>query len=173
MPPVSLLLSLLGLIPFVIGGLAATGHNPDPSGRAVTVLIDYAALVLAFAGGIHWGLVLPGAVPAGPGPIGSLPGSQALPTQPPRRITHRVVLGVLPLLIGWAAVLLAQLVASWMALALLIAGYLITLIVEHQARRHIPYPARYLLLRWVFTIVAVAMLTTALTLRLLGQTIVF
>jgi hypothetical protein len=34
-------------------------------------------------------------------------------------------------------------------------------------------PPRYLLLRWIVTIVAVAMMITVLTLHLLGQTITF
>ncbi|HXT78999.1 MAG TPA: DUF3429 domain-containing protein [Acetobacteraceae bacterium] len=169
MPPVSLLLSLLGLVPFVIGGLAALGHNPEPADRALMVLIDYAALVLAFAGGIHWGLALGGTLPT----TVDLAGNPASPVTTPPRMSRRIVLGVMPLLIGWAALLLAQIIATWMALVLLIAGYLATMIIEHEARRHVAYPARYLWLRWAFTIVAVAMLTTALTLRLFGQTIVF
>ena len=52
MPLLVILLSILGLVPFVVCGLAALGPNPATSARMLTALIGYAAVILAFAGGI-------------------------------------------------------------------------------------------------------------------------
>lgn len=147
----ALLLGLIGLAPFIGCGLAALGTSAADAW--LEALIGYAALVLSFAGGVHWGLVLGEAEPRSPGP--------------------RLGLAVVPLVLGWAALVCAVLVAFWLALAILIAGYILAIAVEQQGNTRGLLPAHYLWLRWAFTIVAVAMLTTVLTLRLLGQTIVF
>jgi hypothetical protein len=156
MPPIVVALSLLGLAPFVVCGLAALGQNPDPADRMLWILIDYAALILSFTGAVHWGLGLAAA---------------ALPL--PRRHTLRLALAVLPMLAGWTALVLQRMVAPWTALALLIAAYIAMMAVEARPGALAPAPGGYRWLRWGFTVVAVAMLTTVLTLRLLGQTIVF
>lgn len=78
-------LGLAGLLPFLAGaGLlwwAAPGWRP----LAGTALVAYGALIASFLGGIHWGLVMRGS---------SL------------RTAH-LAWGVLPSLVGWAALLLA------------------------------------------------------------------
>jgi hypothetical protein len=155
MPLAAVLLSLVGLAPFVVCGLAALGPSAGTAGAMLTALITWAALVLAFTGGIHWGLVL----------------RETEPVAPMRHL--RLALAVLPLLVGWAVLLLPLLVGDWPALLLLIVGFIAGLLLEHHAGRRGMLPPRYLWLRWGFTVVAVAMLTTVLTLRLLGQTIVF
>lgn len=159
MPPVAIFITLLGLVPFVACGLAAVGANPEQADRMLLALIDYAALVLAFSGGIFWALSLLPTQPVTPSPLGG----------------HRVRLafGAVPLLIAWAALLLQAWLASWAALAVLIAGYVITVVAERQTGQHGALPPRYEWLRWGFTIIAVAMMTTVLVLRLFGQTLVF
>ena len=63
MPPIAVLLSLLGLGPFVFFAFGAVGHIPESAEHMLVGLIDYSALILSFAGGVHWGLaLLPGAV---------------------------------------------------------------------------------------------------------------
>ncbi|HVC58994.1 MAG TPA: DUF3429 domain-containing protein [Acetobacteraceae bacterium] len=161
MPASAILLSILGLAPFVGCGLAALGSNPVTADRMLTALIAWGALVLAFTGGLHWGLELRQSE-TGP------PGSPA-----PGTMRHaRIGLAVLPLILGWVALLLPLVVAPWLGLLLLIATFIATLAAEHHFSTRVTLPPRYLWLRWGFTIVAVAMLTTVLTLRLLGQTIV-
>jgi hypothetical protein len=160
MPAIAILLSLLGLAPFIGCGLAALSHDATLAERMLTALIAWGALTLAFTGGLHWGLVLrePDAPPAS--------------GNPPRMERHtRLGLTVVPLLLGWVALLLPLIAAAWLALLLLIVGYIATLAVEHHFAVRFVLPPRYLWLRWGFTVVAVAMLTTVLTLRLLGQTI--
>jgi hypothetical protein len=125
----------------------------------LVALIDYAALVLAFSGGIFWALSLLPTQPVTPSPLGG------------NRV--RLAFGAVPLLVAWAALLLQAWLASWAALAVLIAGYVITVVAERQTGQHSALPPRYEWLRWGFTIVAVAMMTTVLVLRLFGQTLVF
>jgi hypothetical protein len=159
MPASAILLSILGLAPFIGCGLAAIGQDAALAARMLTGLIAWAALVLAFIGGVHWGLVLrdaEGRMPAASGPV-----------------RHgRIALAVLPLILGWLALMLPLVAASWLALLLLIVGYILALAAEQHFATHVVLPTRYVWLRWGFTVVAVAMLTTVLTLRLLGQTIV-
>jgi hypothetical protein len=151
MSPVAVLLTVLGLVPFVVCGLGALGHNPDPADRMLTLLIDYAALMLSFVGAVHWGFAL-------------------APVEPERpRPWLWLALAVVPLLLGWLALTLEP----WMALVVLIIGAIATVLGEREAHRRALLPAGYLWLRYGFTVVSVAMLTTVLTLRLLGQTIVF
>ena len=101
MPAIVVFLSLLGLVPFVAFGLGAVGHIPEIAERMLIALIDYAALILAFAGGVHWGLaLLPAAVRPG----------------------LRFGAGVLPLIVAWIGLVLAQMLSPWMALAVLIGS---------------------------------------------------
>jgi hypothetical protein len=153
MPFLAILLSLLGLIPFVACGLAALAPDPATAARMMNGLIAYAAVMLGFSGGVHWGLELQS-------------------RQQDSFIERaRLSLAVAPALVGWVALLLPLVAASWVSLIVLIAAYIGMVLVEHQAARRDLLPPRYLWLRWVFTVVAVAMMVTVLTLHLLGQTI--
>lgn len=153
MPFPLFLLGLVGLAPFVGCGLAALGAHSGGDDLWLAALIGYAAVVLGFFGGVHWGLVL--REPA------------------PSRSTMRVGLAVVPLALSWAALVAEATGLSWVALLILIGGYILAIAAEHRGSQEGLLPNRYLWLRWTFTIVAVAMLTTVVTLRLLGQTIVF
>ncbi|WP_428484171.1 DUF3429 domain-containing protein [Rhodopila sp.] len=151
MPTMIIPLSLLGLVPFVIFGLAAVGHVPQTAERGLVALIDYAALVLAFSGGVHWGLaLLPGVV----------------------RPATRIVAGVLPMIVAWVGVILAQMVAPTVALAVLILGYLATVLTEHRAAQRFLVPSRYVWMRWGFSAAAVLVMAIVLILLGLGQTLV-
>ena len=88
-----ILLSVLGLVPFVACGLAALGPDLDTATRMLEALIGYAAVILAFAGGIHWGF--------------------ELQSRQPDKFVHRarLGLGILPPLVGWIALLLSLVVA--------------------------------------------------------------
>jgi hypothetical protein len=155
MPVLAVLLSVLGLVPFVACGLAAVGPDAATAGRMLHALISYAAVILAFAGGVHWGFEL----------------------QSPQedRFTGRARLGasVVAPLIAWIALLLPLVIATWSSLIVLIAAYIAAVLVEQRAAALSLLPPRYLWLRWGFTVPAVAMLVTVLTLRLLGQTVRF
>jgi hypothetical protein len=152
MPAIAIMLSLLGLVPFILFGFGAVGHIPVSAERMFVALIDYAALILAFAGGVHWGLAL---LPA------------------PARPALRFGAGVLPMIVAWVALTLAQMVDPSVALALLILGYIATVLTEHRAAQRLLVPQRYVWMRWGFSIVAVVMMVIVLVLRGIGQTIVF
>jgi hypothetical protein len=152
MPAIVYLLALLGLVPFVVFAFGAVGHIPDTAERMLVSLIDYAAVILGFAGGVHWGLAM-------------------LPAQ--LRPSLRFGAGVLPLIVAWVALVVAQMVAPSIALAVLIIGYLATVLTEHRAAQRLMVPPRYVWIRWGFSIVAVVMMVMVLVLRGVGQTIVF
>lgn len=115
-------------------------------------LIDYAGLILAFAGGVHWGLaLLPGAV----------------------RPALRFSAGMLPLIVAWIGLVLGQLVAPSVAMAVLILGYLAAVLTEHRAAQRMLVPQAYVWLRWGISVVAVVLMVMVLILRGIGQTIVF
>jgi ABC-type uncharacterized transport system permease subunit len=116
----------------------------------MAALIDYGALVLSFVGAVHWGFVL-------------------APSGADRRLPALwMAVAVVPMLLGW----LALSVGDDLALAVLIAGSIATVLGERQAGRRPLLPPGYMWLRYAFTVVSVAMLTTVLTLRFLGHTIV-
>lgn len=154
MPLLAILLSVLGLVPFIVCGLAALSPNPASASRMLSALIAYGSLILAFAGGIHWGLEL---------------------SRPQEGQIQRARLGLsaLAVVVGWVALVLPMVIVPWVALLVLIIAYVGAMLVEHQAGRRELLPPRYLWLRWGFTLVSVAMMISVLTLRLLGQTIRF
>jgi len=148
LPPVALAVALAGLVPFIICAIAALSTSGDRAAGWITALLGYSAVTLAMLGGVHWGLVL--AAPE-PGPKDRL----------------RLALGVLPSLIGWAALLLAPVLPSEVALAVLIAGFAATVLTEARLQRAGLMPSGYMWLRWACSLVVVAILVTVLTLRLL------
>jgi hypothetical protein len=152
MPAIAIPLSLLGLVPLIFFAFGAVGHLPETADRMFVSLIDYAALILAFAGGVHWGLALvPGVV----------------------RPSTRFGAGVLPLIVAWVGLVVGQFVSLSVALVVLILGYLATVLTEHRAARRLLVPTGYVWLRWGVSLVAVAMMAMVLLLRGVGQTIVF
>jgi hypothetical protein len=155
MPVLAILLSILGLVPFIVCGLAALGPDPVTATRMLTTLIDYAALVLAFSAGIHWGFELQS------------------PQQ--NKVVGRARLGIAAaaLTVAWIAIVLPIVTVAWLTLVILIAAYIGAVLVEQEAAKRGLMPPHYLWLRWGFTIIAAAMLVTVLTLHLLGQTVVF
>jgi Protein of unknown function (DUF3429) len=162
LPPVALALGIAGLVPFIGLGIAAVSlGNEQDSQRYLLALVGYGAVVLAFLGGIHWGFVLhPGALPEG------LSAEE-------RRDAARLALGVLPSLIGWAALLTPLLGVPEIGLAVLIVGYVATVASEAQMRRRSLLPTGYMAMRWGLSVVVLIVLITVLGLRLIGARIIF
>ena len=160
MPPIALLLTLAAAVPFIACGLAAVGQSPEPAARMLAALIDYAALMLAFSGGMYWALVL-------------LPGAPEGSPTPGRGAQARLAASAVPVLLAWAALISTRWMPSWISLGILIGGYVVTLLMERHAGLHAALPRQHVWIRWGFTLVAVAMMTTVLVLRLFGRTIVF
>jgi hypothetical protein len=150
LPPIAIALGLAGLVPFVACGLAAA----NPGGiQAALALVAYGAVILSFLGGVHWGFAL--AEPDG------------------RRERTRFCLGVVPSLVGWAAVLLTIVLGPDTGIVLLIAGFIALTVVEARARQAGLIPAGYMWLRWVLSAVVILTLVSALLLRLTGARLLF
>ena len=160
LPPIAILLGLAGLIPFVACALAAVSRPDDEAARWLGALVAYGAVILAFLGGVHWGLVLRLPVEAAP-----LPRSRGESAQ--------LALGVAPSLIGWLALLLVLLVLPQVALGVLIAGFIGTAIAEDQLRRKNLVPLSYMALRLGLTMAVSVVLITVFTLMAIGAKIIF
>jgi hypothetical protein len=152
LPTLAILLGAAGVIPFILLGVGSVGLNPVRSLMAVRGLVGYGGVILSFVGGVHWGFTL---------------GEQ----EPRRAVQARLGLGVVPGLIGWAAILASVVIEPSASLAILIAGFIGVVVTESRAQRLDLMPAGYMALRWVITVVVVALLTTVLVLRLAGARI--
>lgn len=130
---VAWLLGAAGLLPFVAGAIALWVAEVEMHARAAQVLVAYAATILAFLGGLHWG-------------VAARTGQQ--PAQ--------FVWGVTPSLLGCAALLLPVHAALPLLAASLVACYLVD-------RRVLPAVglAGWLPLRAVLTTVAAASCSAA------------
>jgi hypothetical protein len=162
LPAAAIALGLAGLVPFVGLGIAALATRDEvEAGHYLQALVAYGAVVLAFLGGVHWGFVLhPAALPEGM-------------SADERRDATRLGLGVLPSLIGFAALLTPLLAIPEIGLAVLIVGYLATTLTESRLRQGDQVPAGYMALRWGLSIVVLIVLVTVLALRLIGAKIIF
>lgn len=61
--PAALRLGYAGLVPFVAGALLAWLVRPDAHPYVTAALSAYAAVIVSFLGGIHWGFALRQAAP--------------------------------------------------------------------------------------------------------------
>ena len=155
LPTVAVALGLAGLLPFLaFGWWSVSGVDDDRIARATSGLVSYGAVILAFLGGVHWGFVL------GEPPV--VVGA--------RRVRYRLIFGIAPSLVGWAA-LLVLLGLGWpqVSLAILIAGFVTETAGETELAAREFMPRGYLWLRWVLSAVVVVVLAAVLVLRLLGS----
>ena len=162
LPTAALALGIAGVVPFIVLGIQALRPGDDAeSQRYLLALVGYGAVVLGFLGGIHWGFVLhPAALPEG-----------MTPDQ--RRDAGRLSLGVLPSLIGWAALLTPLLGIPEVGLAVLIVGFIATVAYEARLADRSSLPAGYLAMRWALSVIVLVVLVTVLALRLIGAKIMF
>ncbi len=149
LPPIAIALGIAGIIPFALLGIGAVGASPESSLAAARALVGYGAVILAFLGGVHWGFTL--------GEEGD-----------GRVVRARLTLGVVPSLVGWSAIVCSIIAGPVLSLAVLIAGFVGTVIVESRAEKRDLMPHGYMAMRWVISIVVIALLTTVLVLRLIG-----
>ena len=164
LPPLALLLGLGGLLPFLACGLGSvTAGGAVPADRALLALIEYDAIILSFLGAVHWGFAL-----GAPAPDRAATATTIAAAWLAGADRVRLALGVLPALLGWAALLVSVAAAPAIALALLIAGFLATTVVEARAARDGLVPAGYMQMRWLLTLIVVLVLTLVLLSRISG-----
>ena len=98
-----------GLLPFLLGAAGLWVLPPDWAGLAATALLTYAAVIVSFLGGIHWGLAMR---------------QQGAPR-------GWLTWGVLPSLLAWAGLLLNS---AW-GLLLMAASLIVCYVVDCQIYR--------------------------------------
>ncbi|MCS6853249.1 MAG: DUF3429 domain-containing protein [Elioraea sp.] len=141
LPSAALWLGVAGLTPFLAtAGVVLLGPE-GWGGFALGVHVSYAAAILSFLGAVHWGLALRAAA------------AEAWATG------RRLAFGVVPALIGWAALL----VPDAIGLAVLIAAFLAVWAAEEIAGRQGLVPLGYLWLRRGLTLVAVVAMSAVWT----------
>ncbi len=154
LPPIAIILGLAGLLPFVLCSLGALSLASDGSTRSLLALVAYGATILAFLGGVHWGFALDGVVAS-------------------ERVQRaRFGLGVVPSLIGWAAMLVTFVGLPTTGLVVLTAGFVATTVVEAQAARRGLMPQRYMWLRWGLSLVVIVCLVSVILIRAFGGRVV-
>lgn len=132
------LLGLAGLLPFAGAALVSLAV-PGWQEAALLALRAYGAVILSFLGAVHWGFALQpevGREAAGP---------------------RRLMLGVLPALVGWVSLLMPV----GLALALLAVALLAVAAVEQWGVGEALVPRSYMMLRWLLSMGAAASLTAA------------
>ena len=149
LPPLAIALGAAGILPFVLLGVGSLGGNPQSALTSARGLVGYGAVILAFLGGVHWGFALE---EQGDG----------------RALRQRLGLGVVPSLIGWAGIFASVIADPALSLAILIAGFIAVVITEWRAHRRGLVPGGYMVMRWVISVIVVALLTTVMVLRLFG-----
>ena len=149
----AILLGVAGLIPFLAGSFGALSLDTEGTRISLLGLASYGAVILSFLGAVHWGLGL------------------AAGTGQGRRVQRaRFGLGVVPSLIGWAALLVTFVGLVKTGLLILVAGFVATTIAEARAARAGLVPVAYMGLRWVLSLVViVCLVSVCLVLALNGR----
>jgi Protein of unknown function (DUF3429) len=101
--PLAERLGYFGLIPFVLCALLSLIVREDAHPYVLLMLSGYAAVVLSFLGGIHWGL--------------------GMRTQPD--LTTHYVWGVVPSLVGWVSVVMPAFAGLVIQGVMLVACYMV------------------------------------------------
>lgn len=138
LPPHAAALGYAGLVPLVGCALALLIAGEPPLRHVVErVLIGYGAVILAFLGGVHWGLVL---------------------REQSERAATMLAIGVMPALAGVASTFIAFEMAVVVQVALFGGFWLY----EHRVLGPALLPAPYLALRRWLTLIVIAALGLAL-----------
>jgi hypothetical protein len=154
LPILAIILSVLGLIPFIVCGLGAVAPNTITSLPAAQALIVYGAVVLSFLGAVHWGFTL------------------ATENDPAER--PRLLLGVAPAVAGWAtAAISIYAVEPLLGIALIIGLLLLAAAIEWRMHKRGWVPGGYITMRIALTGLVAAILITVLVVRTIGGHLIF
>lgn len=155
LPLAAILLGAAGLIPFVLCSLGALSLDTEGAAHSLLGLTAYAAVILAFLGGVHWGF-----------------GLDAAASPPPSVQRARFVLGVVPSLIGWLGLLITFIGWPKSGLLVLAAGFIATTVAEARATRQGWMPRSYMGLRWILSVVVIVLLVSVVLVMSLGGRVV-
>lgn len=173
LPTLAVILGLGGLIPLIGCAMGIITLRPLWVHVALFGLIGYGACILSFIGAVHWGIELSGGVERPPvggvaelAPVGGSAEPPLVSSRPAAAgllSVHyaRLTLGVIPALIGWGALLALSLGLAFIAIGVLIFGFIATLIVERQANQRGLLPHGYIWLRYVLSAVVIVVLVAA------------
>ncbi|GAA4476565.1 DUF3429 domain-containing protein [Gluconacetobacter asukensis] len=153
LPLPTVLMGIVSPVPaiiFAVGSLFSTAAVPGMT----MGLVEYAALLLAFSGAVHWGLAL------------DRPTLIMGARHDPRGDRLRLVRGALPLPVGWLACHATFLGHVTIGLAVLLAGFFGLFLAERAAWRRGELPSGYLALRLWVTSVFMACLGLAMLVRI-------
>ncbi len=155
LPLFAVLLGVAGLIPFVATSLGAVSLQGDWPRLSLLALQAYAAVILAFLGGVHWGVALEVGI------------NQSARTQ-----RLRFGLGVTPSLIGWAGLVVTFVGLPLVGLAIQAAGFIGLTIAEARGTHSGLIPRSYMALRWGLSIVVILCLVSVLIVLTFGGHVV-
>ena len=149
---VARILTYLGTLPFLYGGLQAFGIAPLSEVFNFDVsraLMGYAVVILSFIAGIHWGVAL-----------GEMPSQSVAPTDSPLLNKNHTPLLANKLLISsnvialwaWALFLFAESHQAWLGLAL---GFVVLLWIDKSWLRLNQQRVWFWRLRWQASLIAI------------------
>ncbi|MDF1748213.1 MAG: DUF3429 domain-containing protein [Alphaproteobacteria bacterium] len=138
-PKPALILGLLGLIPFIAPAVTMWSGDAMMVGGALSLQFGYAAVILSFLGGVHWGR--------------ALAGDRFGPTGP------RLLWSVVPSLLGWALLLAPD---STVILLGFIIAFALAFLVDIKAVKAGMFPVWYGSLRKILTVGVLAALLLTL-----------
>ena len=114
-------LGYLGLVPFVVGAVAALLSN-ELASIALQAFVLYSLAILSFMGGVHWGLAL-------------ITGT---------RQTARLLISVVPVIAAWICLMTLPI---HLTLAVLGGGFIAQWVVDRPILAELPIPSWYLDMR--------------------------
>ena len=132
------LLGLLGLVPFIYFSFIDSYFAIFNIEDRLTFIITYAAIILSFLGGIHWG-------------IGMLKRSH---TDPSVESKLRFFISVIPSILGWVSLFLYE----YHAIILLTLSFLLILLYDFISFRLNNFFQWYLFLRIILTFIVITSL---------------
>lgn len=142
-PRSALIIGWSGVLPFaLLAVFIATSVNVTGAIDPRNALIKYAAIILSFMGGVHWGIAIDGKTMGGTGTS-----SQPL----------RLGLSTVPALVGWVAIFFP----FGIGVSLLIGAFLVLVVYDIWAATQEWIPSWYPRLRMQLTTAVVAALALA------------
>jgi hypothetical protein len=157
----AVLLTFAGALPFLALG-ALILLDPDGTAFQIQLLVSYGAIILSFLGAVHWGFALRESAH----PVAGIPLAPAV-MGAERRL---LVLGVIPALVGWVALItMLHFAAPVLALFILLAGFLLTIIVETIGKGRGVVATNYLIMRWGVSVLVLLVLCAVLFTLLSGM----